>query len=303
MPTPKRPKESKGDKAIVAAAGVDNTSRRTWDTDDYEEKAAAREEKVLPPDSGGSSRGAALCALSPVHWPNPAGARWRGFGQLRGWCHETEDIERKTGAAPSRELRCDVLSCGRDPRTHHVLLCHHGTIPSARGSDASMWPCAGGCRRGKRAGREEEEAYGWVPAARAAAAGAPGRRLATAFWSLLEHRRAGMAVPSCLARRASLEGLVVRAVRAVCLWCTHGLSPLCPAERDPLHQGLIVQRSNLRGRDFRVDLASRLGKTQVSPVASTRRKGRACLDVAAPAVCRLGEDCGKASGSCRAEFG
>lgn len=34
-------------------------------------------------------------------------------------------------------------------------------------------------------------------------------------------------------------------------------------ERDPLHQGLIVQRSKLRGRDFAVDLASRLGKTQV----------------------------------------
>jgi U4/U6.U5 tri-snRNP component SNU23 len=34
-------------------------------------------------------------------------------------------------------------------------------------------------------------------------------------------------------------------------------------ERDPLHQGLIVQRSALRGREFQVDLASRLGKTQV----------------------------------------
>lgn len=34
-------------------------------------------------------------------------------------------------------------------------------------------------------------------------------------------------------------------------------------ERDPLHQGLIVERSNLRQRDFQVDLTSRLGKTQV----------------------------------------
>jgi len=35
------------------------------------------------------------------------------------------------------------------------------------------------------------------------------------------------------------------------------------AERDPLHQGLIVERSKLQGRGFQVDLASRLGKTQV----------------------------------------
>lgn len=45
MPHPKRIKESKGDKAIVAAAGVDNTFRRTWDTSEYEEKAAEREKK------------------------------------------------------------------------------------------------------------------------------------------------------------------------------------------------------------------------------------------------------------------
>ncbi len=34
-------------------------------------------------------------------------------------------------------------------------------------------------------------------------------------------------------------------------------------ERDPLHQGLIVQRSHLKGRDVQLDLASRIGKTQV----------------------------------------
>ncbi|GFR50455.1 hypothetical protein Agub_g12676 [Astrephomene gubernaculifera] len=34
-------------------------------------------------------------------------------------------------------------------------------------------------------------------------------------------------------------------------------------ERDPLHQGLIVERSTLRQRDYQVDLTSRLGKTQV----------------------------------------
>jgi U4/U6.U5 tri-snRNP component SNU23 len=34
-------------------------------------------------------------------------------------------------------------------------------------------------------------------------------------------------------------------------------------ERDPLHQGLIVQRSTLKGRDYQLDLASRIGKSQV----------------------------------------
>ncbi|KAG1669333.1 hypothetical protein FOA52_014895 [Chlamydomonas sp. UWO 241] len=34
-------------------------------------------------------------------------------------------------------------------------------------------------------------------------------------------------------------------------------------ERDPLHQGQIVARSELKSRDFQIDLASRLNKTQV----------------------------------------
>lgn len=34
-------------------------------------------------------------------------------------------------------------------------------------------------------------------------------------------------------------------------------------ERDPLHQGLIVARSNLQKRDYEVNLTERLGKTQV----------------------------------------
>jgi U4/U6.U5 tri-snRNP component SNU23 len=34
-------------------------------------------------------------------------------------------------------------------------------------------------------------------------------------------------------------------------------------ERDPLHQGLIVARSNLQKRDYAVNLSERLGKTQV----------------------------------------
>eukprot|EP00798_Chlamydomonas_sp_ICE-L_P023348 gene23348-30599_t len=34
-------------------------------------------------------------------------------------------------------------------------------------------------------------------------------------------------------------------------------------ERDPLHNGLIVARSDLQQRNFQIDLASKLGKTQV----------------------------------------
>ena len=34
-------------------------------------------------------------------------------------------------------------------------------------------------------------------------------------------------------------------------------------ERDPLHQGLIVERSSLKQREYQIDLQSRLGKTQV----------------------------------------
>lgn len=33
-------------------------------------------------------------------------------------------------------------------------------------------------------------------------------------------------------------------------------------ERDPLHQGLIVARANLKARDYQIDLASKLNKTQ-----------------------------------------
>jgi U4/U6.U5 tri-snRNP component SNU23 len=36
-------------------------------------------------------------------------------------------------------------------------------------------------------------------------------------------------------------------------------------ERDPLHQGLIVARANLKARDYQIDLAAKLNKTQVGP--------------------------------------
>jgi hypothetical protein len=35
------------------------------------------------------------------------------------------------------------------------------------------------------------------------------------------------------------------------------------AERDPLHQGIIVERAKLKQREFQLDLTSRLGKSQV----------------------------------------
>ncbi|KAI7845920.1 hypothetical protein COHA_000466 [Chlorella ohadii] len=38
-------------------------------------------------------------------------------------------------------------------------------------------------------------------------------------------------------------------------------------ERDPLHQGLIVARANLKARDYQIDLAAKLNKTQMVSVA------------------------------------
>lgn len=46
MPRDRKQKLSEGDKAIVAKAGVDNTARRTWDKDEFADKAAAREKKA-----------------------------------------------------------------------------------------------------------------------------------------------------------------------------------------------------------------------------------------------------------------
>lgn len=38
-------------------------------------------------------------------------------------------------------------------------------------------------------------------------------------------------------------------------------------ERDPLHQGLIVSRANLKPRDFQIDLASKINKQQMQSLA------------------------------------
>lgn len=42
--------------------------------------------------------------------------------------------------------------------------------------------------------------------------------------------------------------------------------------RDPLHNGLIVQRTELQGRQYQIDLASRLGKTQVGLLLTLQKK-------------------------------
>ena len=62
-------KFSKGDQAIVkkAAAGVDNTFRRTWDKEEFAEKAAKREKQVgtaTQPDTERQRRQASVpCAV------------------------------------------------------------------------------------------------------------------------------------------------------------------------------------------------------------------------------------------------
>ena len=54
-------------------------------------------------------------------------------------------------------------------------------------------------------------------------------------------------------------------------------------ERDPLHQGLIVQRANLKARDFQIDLAAKLNKTQVGGGVGVHGSGAAPTQQA----CRL----------------
>lgn len=52
-----------------------------------------------------------------------------------------------------------------------------------------------------------------------------------------------------------------------CIFTSSLASCFSDAERDPLHQGLIVERANLRARDYQVDLASNLNKTQMVSAA------------------------------------
>ena len=47
-------------------------------------------------------------------------------------------------------------------------------------------------------------------------------------------------------------------------------------ERDPLHQGLIVARANLKARDYQIDLAAKLNKTQVRASAEQRTQQASC---------------------------
>ena len=51
---------------------------------------------------------------------------------------------------------------------------------------------------------------------------------------------------------------------------------LVHAERDPLHQGLIVERAKLKPRGYQLDLASRLGKTQVVTNSTPLNQQVAC---------------------------
>lgn len=52
-------------------------------------------------------------------------------------------------------------------------------------------------------------------------------------------------------------------------------------ERDPLHQGLIVARANLKARDYQIDLAAKLNKTQVGAAETGRGCHRVspCLEI------------------------
>ena len=58
--------------------------------------------------------------------------------------------------------------------------------------------------------------------------------------------------------------LLLACFRHPCAQLQHTLKDMhgC-AERDPLHQGVIVKRDHLQGRDYKLDLAARLNKTQV----------------------------------------
>ena len=59
------------------------------------------------------------------------------------------------------------------------------------------------------------------------------------------------------------------------------------AERDPLHQGIIVERSKLKQRDFSLDLTSRLGKSQV--ITNTTPLNQQVL-TASSALCAVHRD-------------
>jgi U4/U6.U5 tri-snRNP component SNU23 len=56
-------------------------------------------------------------------------------------------------------------------------------------------------------------------------------------------------------------------------------------ERDPLHQGLIVERTNLKQRDYQIDLAARLGKTQVHRAAGGLRLTWGTCTYTCPQTC------------------
>jgi len=83
--------------------------------------------------------------------------------------------------------------------------------------------------------------------------------------------------------------------RKLCLslWCHYVVTLLAHcAERDPLHQGIIVERATLKQRDFSLNLTGRLGKSQVvtnstplnqqarlHPLLHSRPAAKLCLHV------------------------
>lgn len=72
---------------------------------------------------------------------------------------------------------------------------------------------------------------------------------------------------SCKSEPASGDfawlGIMLHLLSCLCCWLALQKYVCLHAERDPLHQGLIVERAKLKPRGYQLDLASRLGKTQV----------------------------------------
>ena len=98
---------------------------------------------------------------------------------------------------------------------------------------------------------------------------------------------------------SALDAKRRRRFGACILLCLHrGLAlseRVCAAERDPLHQGKIVERSKLAQRNFSLDLTSRLGKTQVvtnsTPLNQQVRAGFVCALNGQAALTPSGRPC------------
>ncbi len=87
------------------------------------------------------------------------------------------------------------------------------------------------------------------------------KRLGTCCWGLhkarIEHR-ASMPCCTTISVYTPVHTLLSHACAN-----TPTPPPHTHTERDPLHQGLIVKRSNLRSRNYDLQLDAKLGKTQI----------------------------------------